>query len=344
MKKRGGSRIESGLNVTRGGSVSAADVLHAVVELAPDGAATAEILALLNIERVALQRVVTGESTQRLGITGDTRLTPPLRTPLPSPERTRSVTEELRAAARPRGEGRPTITTLESTAGSDAPPAWLESVLPLKDDGETTPIPVAPIFAIGRARSILAASVSMRSADGPIAIRKLVEMLSRLEPVREMPRRPMATLRRGVQLLVDRWGGMEPYAQDVATVVDMIERVVGSPRTQVLWCSGAPLREVTTMSGALESWRPPARGTPVVIVSDLGIGGNLRTTGRTPVREWITLARRARGVGCPVIALVPFGEERWHPELVRAITHIHWDHRMTAGDVRRAIGPGHIVR
>ena len=327
----------------RGASVSAADVLHTVAALHPDAEATAEILALLNIDRVEPRRVRPADGAQRSGVTGDTRLPPPVTPPLPPPERSRSITEELRAAAQSRGTGRPTTATLEATTQTEDAPSWLATAVAFKDDGESKPIAVAPIFAAARARSILSAAVSARSEDGPIAVQKLVDMLCRLEPVQTMPRSPLATVRRGVQLLVDRWGGMDPYSHDVADVVRMIERVVGSPRTQVLWCAGAPLREVMTMTNLTEMWRPPARGTPVVIVSDLGIGGNIRTSGRTPSSEWIALARRARGVGCPVIALVPFGKERWRSALVRVITHIHWDHRMTAGDVRRAIGPGHVA-
>lgn len=317
--------------------ISAADALYALRELRPDADATAQIIELLQIERVAAQRPQAPVGVHSPRVTADVRVETAATPKLPV-----SITSERKAAAIVRGSGRPTMATLESTGLTEGPPEWLASTAPFSDAITVTPTVGLPIFAAGRARSIVAASVSTRSNDGPIAMRALIEKLCRLEPVSALPRRAVPTVRRGVQLLVDRSSAMDPYSADIADVVRVVSQVVGTPRTQLLRFSRTPLTVTPSRAPAAESWRAPALGTPVFIISDLGIGGDALGEARPPRRDWLELARRARSAGCAVVALVPFAPDRWDPQVARVIMHIHWDHRMTAGAVRRAIGPGHV--
>ncbi len=325
--------------MTRSGAVSAADALRAVHELAPDVEATAELLAMLAIERVA-PPVRHAATSVRASVAAPNVMRPVPPTPPSTPQ---GITRP-RVAPSAGGDGQPTVAERLSTTTSAEPPAWMSSAVLLPEAPSRAALKAEPIFARAHARSIVAASVAMRSADGPLDVRVLIDMLSRLEPVRTLPRRPAATLRHGVQLLLDVSGTMEPFAQDVQEIARVVEEVVGGPRTQRLRVQVSPVRSVTTRAHRDEPWRAPARGTPVLIVSDLGIGGDpLERTGPTAA-DWHSLAKRARAAGCPVVALVPFGAEHWDTALMQVITHIHWDHRVTAGAVRRAIGPGHVTR
>ncbi len=323
----------------RSGTVSAADALHAVHALAPDGEATAEILAMLALERVAPPARHAAISVQPPPTSRLVSSPYPPRGPAAMPP----VTSEVRVPPSARGDGRPTVATLESTSAGGEPPAWLASAVALPEQLQRVTLSAEPIFPRVHARSILAAAAATRSADGPLDVRALIDTLSRLEPVRLLPRRPTATLRHGVQLLLDVSSAMEPFAQDMLEIARVVEQVVGGPRTQRLRVRASPLRAVTTRAQREEPWRAPVRGTPVLIVSDLGIGGDpLERTGPTSA-DWHVLAKRARASGCPVVALVPFGAAHWDGALMQLIMHIHWDHRVTAGVVRRAIGPGHAV-
>ena len=80
----------------------------------------------------------------------------------------------------------------------------------------------------------------------------------------------------------------------------------------------------------VEPWQPPPRDTPIVMVTDLGIGGPVIAEDRT-VNGRVAGVRAPRvGLsGCPLLALVPYEARRWPPSLARAMTLLHWSERTT---------------
>jgi hypothetical protein len=201
--------------------------------------------------------------------------------------------------------------------------------------------PIDPLFAPAQERGILAATLSMRVDEGSVDVGRVIEEVTARRPLARLPLLPVPTTRYGVQLLVDVSPAMDPFAADVEYLVEAARRVMGVHRVSTAAFQGAPLDNVLGPTGEPGPWRPPPPGTPVVLVSDLGIGGPLLGHERPTRKEWLSFAARARAAGCPVIALVPFAPPRWDRRLRRAIRIVHWDRRTTAGVVRRAIGPGH---
>lgn len=221
-------------------------------------------------------------------------------------------------------------------------PGWLNLVdpLPPRHPSSTPPL-IEPLFRPKQQRGILGAALATRSADGPLDTASVIRSLTALRPLSRLPRHPIPTLRRGAQLLVDVSTAMDPYAADTRELVDAISEVVGRYRIQVLTFFHAPIRRVYSLDGNALAWRVPPPGTPVLIISDFGIGGPLVNQERSRVGEWLRLARRAHAARCPVVALVPFPPHRWTPTLLRMMTWIQWDRGTTAGAVRRKVGPGH---
>ena len=167
-------------------------------------------------------------------------------------------------------------------------------------------------------------------------------MLAQGKQVWPLPTLPWPTLSRGVQVLVDRSQAMAPFARDQVVLQHEIQRVVGEDQVQVLRFAGCPSRGAGT--GPQRKWQdyqPPLPGTPVLLLTDLGIGRPLLADDWVGAEEWLEFAAVVRRAGCPLVAFVPYAPSRLPPRLVGALTVIQWDRRTTAVSIRNLIGPAH---
>ena len=192
-----------------------------------------------------------------------------------------------------------------------------------------------PLLPPGRACSILAAAVETRDLNGPVDIDRLVETVARARPVQQLPRLPLSSLVRGVQLLVDTGLGMEPFARDQQELTSELRRVIGRSRVTELRFRNIPTRGAG--SGPVWTWAsylPPAPGTPVLVLTDLGIGGPRVSPQRSQAWEWRTLAECLARRGSSLIAFVPYPSSRFPPGLARSMTIVPWDRTTTISTVR----------
>ncbi|HEY0698401.1 MAG TPA: hypothetical protein VGD43_11400, partial [Micromonospora sp.] len=77
-------------------------------------------------------------------------------------------------------------------------------------------------------------------------------------------------------------------------------------------------------------------GTPVLLLSDLGVNGRWWDTSAEPW-EWRAFARLAARHGCPVVALAPCPPSRrprWLDALFPVVT---WDRTATVGGVHAVL-------
>jgi hypothetical protein len=166
---------------------------------------------------------------------------------------------------------------------------------------------------------------------------RIVEALAQLRPLSELPRENAATIRRGVQLLVDGGLGMAPFRSDVESLQRAIATLLPPDRMRTYRFIGSPLRKcVAAGADVLKPWRPPARATPVLLIGDLGIGAPAASEDRASAAEWLEFAQAVSDADCTLVAIVPYGPYRWPRALARAIRIIHWDHRTSAAAVRRS--------
>jgi hypothetical protein len=235
-----------------------------------------------------------------------------------------------------------TITIKQTRKGSgvfDPPEGLNESSKTLDTESEPSSVaPTPPLFRRVVRRGILAATLSTLVPEGDLDTDRILRTICDGQPIERLPRLPRATMRRGVQVLLERSPSMDPFRQDQCDLVKALTDILTADRLEVLYFAASPFRGVG--SGARSTWRewkPPPRGTPILAVTDLGIGGPMIEEDRPSPGEWLRFARRAEIAEHLLIALVPYEVVRWPPTLARAMPIIHWSERTTAGQIRRAI-------
>ncbi|MFL6255073.1 MAG: hypothetical protein ACJ74T_08610 [Pyrinomonadaceae bacterium] len=217
---------------------------------------------------------------------------------------------------------------------------WLPEVEPLPPpaaDVVPAPPPLEPLLVPHWARGIISAALATDDEDGPLDVERVAEMLAKQECVRQLPTLPSRTLRRGLQLLVDKSQAMMPFARDQSWMLDEIRDTVGVDGVEVLRFVGCPLRGAGKGRKPWPVYRLPLPGTPVVLLTDLGICQPMLTDDWADTPEWLNFATAVRRAGCPLLALVPYGPSRWHPALARLMTIIQWDRNTTAATVNKLV-------
>jgi hypothetical protein len=231
---------------------------------------------------------------------------------------------------------------MDQTVTEHAPPDWLRTVPHLE---EATPskissrIPLQSLFRPIWTRAILSDALSTAGVGGEIDIDRIIQQISAAQPLTELPRRQVPTLIRGVQLLVDCSEAMEPFAGDQILLKSAVYRVVGRNKTQTMSFHGNPLWGAG--SGLRDEWPaydPAPSGTPVLALTDLGIGNPGYFAERADDRDWLEFTEMLREHGCPLIAFVPYPENRWPEALRTAMTILQWDRPTNSSAVRRIIG------
>ena len=201
----------------------------------------------------------------------------------------------------------------------------------------------ADLLAPARQRAVLSTLLSSRRADGEIDVDALVSRIAAGEAVPDIPRRLVLTTRLGVRLLVDTGAGMTPFLRDAERLVAQAEQLVGSDALERLSFEGSPLGPGGLGDGPAWTWkaytelRPPPPGRPVLVVTDLGLGG------RTPApsiaaQRWLEFAEVVRTAGSRLVLLVPYPEGRWPAALRASVAIVGWDRATSIRDAIDAAG------
>lgn len=303
------------------------DVAEALRALAPgDDATAAEIVRLLGIE-----------PSQRASAPRETVVPPPddnepLPAPAPPPPEPSTVTESYRYIP----------SSLHSETLSPGPSAALRlpGHEPRLDVGpserEEPRLPLAPLLRTSSARAILTASLSTEIVTG-VDIEKALGVIARREPFDRLPLRAIRSLRRGVQLLVDKSAGMAPYFRDQAWLSAWIGRVVGRQRMELASFAGVPQRGLHHGLRRMRPYQLPPRRTPIILLTDLGIARPPSLDNAAGPAEWLAFASMARHAGCPVVAFVPYPRERWPRELSGMMHILRWDRQLTADRAAKGV-------
>jgi hypothetical protein len=224
-------------------------------------------------------------------------------------------------------------------------PEWLESApaIPEVTDAQIEWRPhLDPLFHTNTARALISTAFATRRDEGAIDFLKLLARISKQYPITELPRLPVSTLRFGVQLLIDRGQGTWPFYGDQELIRKEILGVVGRDRVETLYFSDSPLRGLGP--GSRRTWKlpyePPSAGTPVVVLTDLGIARRRNPDLGAPEAEWLDFALTVCDARCPLLALVPYAAQRWPVLLREAMYLISWDRPTTVSVVRRMVGHG----
>ncbi|MER7420842.1 hypothetical protein ABT346_29355 [Micromonospora peucetia] len=213
---------------------------------------------------------------------------------------------------------------------SDITPELHWNVDPLpKQRPRTGPPPrPAPLLASRYAATILHLAVRQMVAEGDVDIASTVRRMSEARSMDALPRHRRPTLRFGVEILIDRGPGMQPYARDHEAVVEVVRQLVGPGRVAVRYFEAVPTRGIG--SGPARTWRPytpTPGGIPVLLITDFGIGGFAMDQFRAQAADWQRFFTVAHAAGIDCTALVPYPLARW-PRWARSHVHmVQWDRR-----------------
>lgn len=203
----------------------------------------------------------------------------------------------------------------------------------------TPPMPHHPLLSPRSAQAILRTALSRSIDSGDLDIEAVVERVAQWQPIEDLPRKRLRSMRFGVEVLVDRGKAMQPFARDQAEIAGRIRRLVGRELTKVRSFAESPMRGYG--NGPSHSWQPyqpPCPGTKVLILSDLGIGGPALNPHRSTGQDWRTFAQLLRQQACEPVALVPYPPHRWPTTLTALFPLICWDRSTTTGGAFTATG------
>ena len=260
----------------------------------------------------------------------------------------RDTARSTEQAPLPRAEPKWIPSTIETETTRIPPPSvasLFASARPLPPAGvlDWPGPPFEPLFEARWTRGIVTALLAT-SRDGDVDVERLVDQISRVEPLQRLPRVAWPTLRRGVQVLVDTSPAMTPFAEDQRWLIGRIRQIAGIDKTTVQRFVGCPDRGLAAgFQEAPQPWQPPPSGTPVLVLTDLGASRTKFPNESASEAEWIDFALAARHAGCPLIALTPQSPARFSSGLRRALCITPWDRRTTAGWLRRRVGRAHRV-
>lgn len=200
---------------------------------------------------------------------------------------------------------------------------------PALDLGPDTP-PVRPWaepLVAARQERALALALARAYVPGPLDLPALVAQRARRLARTRPPRRLQPTLRKGVQLLVDRGPALAPFRDDVAGLRRALIRVASSSGVEVLSYMADP--------GQVQRRRPfghdrpyldlaPPAGTTVVVVGDLGASSPRSGPPPAPAGAWLAHHAAVRGAGCRAVYLSPYPPTRWRPGLAGQLPARWW--------------------
>jgi hypothetical protein len=213
-------------------------------------------------------------------------------------------------------------------------PGWMEAADPYPEPSgapAAAPAPPEPLFVPAWSRALLRGLLAGRDPHGAVDVERLVDMLAAGRVLSRLPRLPRTHLGPAAQVLVDAGPSMTPFVDDQLVLLGELRRLV--PMLQELVFETSPLRGTGPADAwPLPAYRPPPRGTPVLVVSDLGAARGSGTR-RAPEAEWLAFAARVRRAQCPLVALVPFPPSRVRPALRRAMQVVTWDRATTTGRI-----------
>ncbi len=326
--------------------ISLGDALRACHHLEPQDEETADaILGLLRLRAGEATPAPSGvgawqpSSTESVASTRRRQSDPrreykaPARAPVP----------RLAEVPAPAVAGSSALRRLGETRAVFQPPEWLAEGEDLGAlDPRRPPPPPDALFGRVHRRGLLSSAIGTLEPEGELDVDAIVDVLAAGGALRHLPRQLSPTTRRGVQVLLDRGPGMDPFAGDQEQVVRALDDILADDRLEVREFVGCPGRGIVPdlaeeSEEDLVPWQPPAPGTPILAITDLGIGGPRLDEERATVAEWLELARRLRSQGHLLIALVPYEATRWPPRVARAMTLLHWSEQTSVGEVRRAM-------
>ena len=167
-------------------------------------------------------------------------------------------------------------------------------------------------------RAVLGAQDQSRQLD----LDRIVRSLARGEVLRRLPCLSRAGWAMTAQVLVDLDPQIHFFWNDFYELIERLQGMRGRMGLDLLCFEDGPLRPCTALDPERRDqqipYRPPEPGTPILILSDLGLL-NKREQG------WLILGRRLQRAGLRPVVLMPCPERYWCGELAELFQLKVWD-------------------
>jgi hypothetical protein len=232
----------------------------------------------------------------------------------------------------------------KSVAGRGSAGAGGEPVVRPDSISERMQRPPAPGSLIPQTlqRAIVAALAETEEA-ALIDIAAIVRQRATRRPGQPAHRRSRWTTGRGLDLHVDRSAAMEPFRSDIAAMQRALEGVAGANRVRTLGFDRDPRWATTPLALLDDDLEPrlmdellPPSGTPVVVITDLGIA--VPRSGRVTVEASTLLEHHRKLVAARLLPVyvVPYPRSRW-PSGLEGLPIVEWSEVTRLAPLRRAI-------
>ncbi len=196
-------------------------------------------------------------------------------------------------------------------------------------------VPVEALFPVGRVRAILREMSTVPIPAGEPDLEAVVGQIAAAEPIRELPRRLVSKLPHAIHWLFDAGPSMLPYSRDKQQLARTAPRLLGEDRTRIGDFIANPLKGVRPRGQV--RWmelRWPARGSALVVVSDLGIGDSAGAEmGASGI--WRPFLQEAAQRGVVTVSLNPYPQSRWPDIAADFEVSLTWDKETGVQELRR---------
>lgn len=200
----------------------------------------------------------------------------------------------------------------------------------------TPPPPSRPLVQPGQQRAV-ATLLAGRLAPGELDLAATVRELAMRRPLTEVPRRLRWSTSLGVHLHVDRGPALQPFHHDVDQLRRALLSIASDHAVIELGFDGDPC-QVSWPRRIVGGRRPadladhlPVAGTPVLVLTDLGIAVPQSGVPAEPA-DFLDHHALVTGAGCTVHYLVPYPPERWPPAL-DGLPILYWGDDLGATEV-----------
>lgn len=179
-----------------------------------------------------------------------------------------------------------------------------------------------PLLPWSRMWPFLRQALGSRRPGRRVDLKRLIGRLARLEPVRDLPRRPVLVWAPQAWVIVDQRSDLAPFHADFEHVIRRLDQQRGriGLRCDRLDDQG-PLGTARCWWSDRRHSIPPDRNVPLLLLGDLGC--------LSPGDDWLDCWRRftlrLHGTGTSATALMPCPRSRWDPKLAALWRCVLWD-------------------
>jgi hypothetical protein len=303
--------------------IQLADLIRALQIMRPDEEARQQIASMLGFEFAAAP---------------STPLPPSVTPPKQSGRQDQVKRKPRRSKFMGETMGGLTVEVIEESAPVKVPTLVLpEPFQEPSEENEPSP-KFFPLLAPIWTRAIITKMLSVNANDGPPDIPKLIEIISNNRPFKQIPRRPVPTLRQGAQVLIDGGPGLVPYLRDQMFLLEQLNQLVGADQVQAWKFIGTPLKHAVPVSSShLSSYKLPPLGVPLLMLTDLGVAVPPFEVEIATTDEWLEFVRYVRQAGYQLLALTPYHPVRCPDALKNHVRIIQWDRGTSVSTILRAL-------